>query len=617
MTDAGQQILFANIALSAAILIVLLLRKPVRTAFGARLAYALWLLPPLAVLAGYLPPRVVDIAVLAAPSSPDILELHNNVQDGASPPPAVVATGIDPALVAFITWISGGIAMTFWLSARQLSFQGDMRRGVAGPAVVGFLRPRIVTPSDFESKFDERERRVVLAHEAIHLRMHDARVNGVAAFLRCICWYNPLVHIAAHCLRIDQEMACDASVVERYPNARRLYAGALLKAQLATRPLPLGCYWPSGAEHPLTERVEMLKRPSPGRARRLAGVGVLSVVALSVGYVAWGVLPEERIVEIPYERPPASIAEANRPAELLPSQSARYLPPPGAKYDHNDHIVVRGFIERTYFTGDGLTALIQASEIVRNGHSQPVTPGASLWRADPGAWIDQRKTGEWMQPGAEIRVEGYVARDKRCAPECQLEWLRMHTGLQPSVAPRLKAASRPIPTMAMASAATTSSSPPAARPPADASPPAPSVLEYSQASPIVVTADRLDGDSLTYTGNVELRVGDVVMKADKLTVERGGNSSASSGTAIEIDADQIGRDAGILIYSGNVVVRIDGVTLNTDKLSVEQSAAAITPAPASSPLRQPPGPLVPPVVPPVAPTLPVSPEAAPPHLPQN
>jgi hypothetical protein len=93
------------------------------------------------------------------------------------------------------------------------------------------------------------------------------------------------------------------------------------------------------------------------------------------------------------------------------------------------------------------------------------------------------------------------------------------------------------------------------------------VLEYSQASPIVVTADRLDGDSLTYTGNVELRVGDVVMKADKL--------------------------------------------------SVEQSAAAITPAPASSPLRQPPGPLVPPVVPPVAPTLPVSPEAAPPHLPQN
>jgi lipopolysaccharide export system protein LptA len=143
------------------------------------------------------------------------------------------------------------------------------------------------------------------------------------------------------------------------------------------------------------------------------------------------------------------------------------------------------------------------------------------------------------------------------------------------------------------------------------------VLEYSQASPIVVTADRLDGDSLTYTGNVELRVGDVVMKADKLTVERGGNSSASSGTAIEIDADQIGRDAGILIYSGNVVVRIDGVTLKTDKLSVEQSAAAITPAPASSPLRQPPGPLVPPVVPPVAPTLPVSPEAAPPHLPQN
>jgi beta-lactamase regulating signal transducer with metallopeptidase domain len=41
MNDVSQQILFANIAFSAAILIVLLLRKPVRAGFGARLAYAL------------------------------------------------------------------------------------------------------------------------------------------------------------------------------------------------------------------------------------------------------------------------------------------------------------------------------------------------------------------------------------------------------------------------------------------------------------------------------------------------------------------------------------------------------------------------------------------------
>ena len=579
MNDVGQQILFANIAFSAAILIVLLLRKPVRAGFGARLAYALWLLPPLAVVAGLLPPRIVEIAVLASPASPDVLGLNNAFYDGAELPPST-SVRMDPALVAAIVWLAGALAMAIWLCARQLHFQTDMHAGKAGPAVVGFLRPRIVTPDDFEARFDARERRVILAHEAVHLRMHDARINAVAAFLRCICWYNPLIHIAAHCLRIDQEMACDASVVEHHPKARRVYADALLKAQLASRPLPLGCYWPPGAEHPLTERIEMLKQPAPGRFRRIAGAGVLSAIALSVGYVAWAVLPEERVVEIPYERPPASPAVA----EPLPSQSARYLPPPGAQYDHNDHIVVRGFIERTFSTGDGLTASIRATEILRNGHTQPVTPGVLLWRADPAAWPDQRKTGEWTEPGAEIRVEGYVAKDKRCAPQCRLEWLRMHTGPQPTVAPRLKRASQPI----KAAAAVPTTTPPAVSSPANAQSPAPPA--NSRPPAILVTSDLFDHDPLagraTYSGNVEVRFNDLVLKADTIMAE-GLDRPASSGGPILVDADlfERGPAAGVATYSGNVVVLIGQIVLKTEKLTVEGIDQAA--APSSSPLPQP------------------------------
>ena len=47
----------ANLAAGAAILLVLALRAPARRRFGARLTYALWLLPPLAAAATLLPAR--------------------------------------------------------------------------------------------------------------------------------------------------------------------------------------------------------------------------------------------------------------------------------------------------------------------------------------------------------------------------------------------------------------------------------------------------------------------------------------------------------------------------------------------------------------------------------
>ena len=53
-----------NLALAASVLLVLALRRPVRAAFGAGSAYALWLVAPLSVLALLIPART-----LAAPAS--------------------------------------------------------------------------------------------------------------------------------------------------------------------------------------------------------------------------------------------------------------------------------------------------------------------------------------------------------------------------------------------------------------------------------------------------------------------------------------------------------------------------------------------------------------------
>src|SRR5690606_182279 len=116
----------------------------------------------------------------------------------------------------------------------------------AGPALVGAWRARIVLPADFERRYDTLERELILAHERVHLARGDAWVNAFVALLRSLNWFNPLVHLAAAKFRLDQELACDAAVIARFPRARRRYADAMLKVQLAGQAwqelrLPVGC----------------------------------------------------------------------------------------------------------------------------------------------------------------------------------------------------------------------------------------------------------------------------------------------------------------------------------------------------------------------------------------
>ena len=94
-------------------------------------------------------------------------------------------------------------------------------------------------------------------------------------------------------MRMDQELACDEAVVSRFPGARRAYAEVLMKAQLAVLPLPLGCYWPSKTQHPLVERVAMLKRRDIGRGRRVAGAAALTVLCAGAGVAAWAAQPAD------------------------------------------------------------------------------------------------------------------------------------------------------------------------------------------------------------------------------------------------------------------------------------------------------------------------------------
>ncbi len=308
----------ANLAAAIGVVVVLAARPHVLKFLGARAAYLSWTVIPVLVLAILIPSRAIEVAAPAVRLPTGMEDLSAVSAHHAAPIDWLSAIAAPVMLV----WLAGALGMGVILALRQQRFLLDMSLGLAGPAVVGFRRQRIVTPDDFTRRYSFAEQKLILAHELVHLERHDARINALAALARCVCWFNPLVHLGAHTMRIDQELSCDAAVVERRPRARRAYAETLLKTQLASRPLPVGCYWPAPTHenasiHPLTERIDMLTRKPISQRRRMTATAAVLSLALTAGAAAWAAQPERKI-QSTIETPPILAGEA--PEILLPLQ---------------------------------------------------------------------------------------------------------------------------------------------------------------------------------------------------------------------------------------------------------------------------------------------------------
>lgn len=279
----------ATLATSAAALLVLALRRPLRRLVGAGLAYSAWALVPMAGLAALLP----RTPALANPIASVAVPLRDVVDGAGAAVAASGAGGLVPML-----WLSGALALAALFAGRQWRFARRLRRRAEhgddggaplGPAVVGLWRPRIVLPADFERRYSPEEQALVLEHERQHLRRGDLWAQALCAALRCLFWFNPLLHLAASRFRFDQELACDADVLARHPRARRRYGEVMLKTQLADFGLPLGCHWQSC--HPLKERIAMLTRPLPSARRARAASALLAAAMAALTFAAWAAEP--------------------------------------------------------------------------------------------------------------------------------------------------------------------------------------------------------------------------------------------------------------------------------------------------------------------------------------
>ena len=275
-----------TLALSVVLVFILNVRRLMARYLGPASAYALWLIAPAAIIATLLPERtretvVADFLVQGLP--PGLAVLEQNAANSLL------------SLITALVWITGAVAMGARLAHQQRAFQKEVDSGRAGPAITGLRYPRIVVPDDFEARFSYCERRLILAHEQVHLDRHDVCINAVVALARCLLWFNPIVHIAAVALRADQELSCDAEVVARRPRMRRTYAETLLKAQAASPAPPVACLWQTPGQHPLTDRIQLLaQQPASARRRRVAAFVVAALIVATAGSV-WAGQPERRV----------------------------------------------------------------------------------------------------------------------------------------------------------------------------------------------------------------------------------------------------------------------------------------------------------------------------------
>lgn len=282
--------LYVNALLLSSLALVLILSlRPLLKRYGAPwLSYLNWLLLPLLLVAPCLPLPATQVAV--------VYQLVTGLPGPITAALNVVDTTSNFALYCCLVWLVGFLISLAYFAIHQWRYQSKLGLLQAkpdyclsahsdhSPMLLGLFPARIIMPADFYQRYDCDQQTLILAHEQTHLRHGDQWWNFAYCGLRCVLWANPLIHWAQHYFRFDQELACDASVMQAYPQQHSSYAQAMLNTVLQQNSSALSCNWQSN--HPLKERIMQLKKTTRPFANKIVAT-LLAVVASCSSYLVW------------------------------------------------------------------------------------------------------------------------------------------------------------------------------------------------------------------------------------------------------------------------------------------------------------------------------------------
>ena len=106
---------------------------------------------------------------------------------------------------------------------------------VAGPCVVGVLRPMILVPSAAITGLAPEQLEMLLLHELAHLRRFDPVLNAMQSVIEVLYFFHPVTHWLSARARAEREHACDELAVRDRRDRITLARGLLSLAQPPTR----------------------------------------------------------------------------------------------------------------------------------------------------------------------------------------------------------------------------------------------------------------------------------------------------------------------------------------------------------------------------------------------
>ncbi|MBU3804618.1 MAG: BlaR1 family beta-lactam sensor/signal transducer [Candidatus Cellulosilyticum pullistercoris] len=257
--------LISSLISSVLIMIILGIKKIFKNHISARWQYNIWFLFLVILIIPFIPQQYLDFSQLNRWSvdlqnkedhmmtddsllnhkAQETLNQEGNLQDFSISVQRSTAAYINFALISI--WILGCLIYTsilvivklrlnkvkdsirvlddvkiiglFEKCKRELDISKDLIVGESGlvysSMTFGLKKTYIVFPLVMTHQLSESELYHIFLHELSHYKNKDIIINEVMCFFQIIYWFNPFVRLAFKKMRLDREINCDVSVLQR------------------------------------------------------------------------------------------------------------------------------------------------------------------------------------------------------------------------------------------------------------------------------------------------------------------------------------------------------------------------------------------------------------------
>ena len=324
-------LLNVSFAMSAVILLLLLLNKLTANRIPAMFRYYAWLIILIGLLIPFRPDIPIPFKLVPIPAALNISgtaekRIQNEAQqisplassaisDRATVPTTIAAKrSVFHIFVLFGIWITGTLTVLAFHLRAYLKFASAIRRWstkekdgrilsilrtaqddmglknkpiaiktcmlISSPMLIGFRRPAILLP---EKTISPDELDYIFRHELTHYRRGDLWMNLLVLLVSAMHWFNPFVYLMAKTIRTECEAACDETVVAGNNTDKRKYYGETIIGFVGekNRTIPVLSTYFYGGTNSMKKRLFSIMDTSR-KSKWLAAVYTMAVVAVTV-----------------------------------------------------------------------------------------------------------------------------------------------------------------------------------------------------------------------------------------------------------------------------------------------------------------------------------------------